>query len=43
MQQAARQHLADNDSYAFLQSTGALLVTGATGTNVNDLMIGLVY
>jgi small GTP-binding protein len=43
MQRAARQHLADNDSYAFLQSTGALLVTGATGTNVNDLMIGLVY
>jgi glycerate-2-kinase len=26
-----------------LQAAGALVVTGATGTNVNDLMMGLVY
>jgi hydroxypyruvate reductase len=43
MRRTARQHLDDNDSYAFLQSTGALVVTGATGTNVGDLLIGLVY
>src|SRR5918995_1841547 len=29
--------LADNDSYAALEAGGALLITGPTGTNVNDL------
>ena len=28
-----------NDSYHFLQQTGALLVTGPTNTNVNDLIV----
>jgi len=40
---AAQRHLDDNDAYPFLQAAGALVVTGATGTNVNDLMMGLVY
>lgn len=31
--------LDDNDSYNALSSAGALLVTGPTGTNVNDLVI----
>ncbi|PKP70896.1 MAG: hydroxypyruvate reductase [Alphaproteobacteria bacterium HGW-Alphaproteobacteria-4] len=31
--------LADNDSYPALASAGALLVTGATGTNVADLAV----
>ncbi len=34
--------LADNDSFHLLEQTGALLVTGPTGTNVNDLMVVLV-
>jgi glycerate 2-kinase len=35
--------LADNDSYAALEAGGALLITGPTGTNVNDLRAALVY
>ncbi len=31
-----------NDSYRVFESTGDLLVTGATGTNVSDLFIALV-
>ena len=34
--------LAANDSYAALQAGGALLVTGPTGTNVNDLRVALI-
>ena len=34
--------LADNDSYAALEVGGALLVTGPTGTNVNDVRVALV-
>ncbi|MCL2741636.1 MAG: glycerate kinase, partial [Oscillospiraceae bacterium] len=34
--------LADNDSYGALRSAGALLVTGPTGTNVNDVAVVLV-
>ncbi|MBR5410889.1 MAG: DUF4147 domain-containing protein [Clostridia bacterium] len=33
--------LSNNDSYAALKASGALLVTGPTGTNVNDLVIVL--
>jgi glycerate-2-kinase len=33
------QDLANHDTHAALKSAGALLVTGATGTNVNDLVI----
>ncbi|HSK67676.1 MAG TPA: MOFRL family protein, partial [Candidatus Limnocylindria bacterium] len=34
--------LADNDAYAALSLSGGLLVTGPTGTNVNDLSILLI-
>ena len=34
--------LADNDSYAALETGGVLLLTGPTGTNVNDLRVALV-
>ena len=39
---AARAALADNDSYRFLDGRDALLRTGATGTNVNDLRVVVV-
>jgi hydroxypyruvate reductase len=35
--------LAANDSYHALKTVGALLHTGPTGTNVNDLVVGIVY
>ncbi|WP_374088594.1 glycerate kinase [Methylomicrobium lacus] len=35
--------LANNDSYHALQASGDLLITGATGTNVADLQILLLY
>jgi glycerate-2-kinase len=35
--------LDDNDAYPLLQAVGGLLMTGPTGTNVNDLWVGLVY
>jgi len=31
--------LEENDSYAFLKASGDLVMTGPTGTNVNDVMI----
>jgi glycerate-2-kinase len=34
--------LAQHDSYSALRAAGALLVTGPTGTNVMDLVIGLM-
>jgi glycerate 2-kinase len=34
--------LEENDSYAALEAGGALLVTGPTGTNVNDVRVALV-
>ena len=34
--------LSDNDSYAALEAGAALLVTGPTGTNVNDLRVALI-
>jgi hydroxypyruvate reductase len=37
------QALRDNNTYPFLAAVNALLLTGPTGTNVNDLMLGLVY
>jgi hydroxypyruvate reductase len=39
---AARKALADNDSYPFVDARDALLRTGATGTNVNDLRVVVV-
>jgi hydroxypyruvate reductase len=35
----ARAALADNDSHTYLDSSGVLLRTGRTGTNVNDLRV----
>jgi glycerate 2-kinase len=37
------QHLGNNNSYPFFSALGDLLITGPTGTNVNDLFFGLVY
>ena len=37
-----REALESNDAYAALQAGEALLVTGPTGTNVNDLRVALV-
>ena len=34
--------LTDNDAYHALQAVGGLIRTGATGTNVNDVAVGLV-
>lgn len=39
---SAGEALADNDSYTFLERSGSLLKTGATGTNVADLQVLLV-
>ncbi len=36
---SADQHLIDNDSYPFFESTGDLIRTGPTGTNVMDLRV----
>ena len=33
--------LRDNDAYHALQKTGGLIITGATGTNVNDVAVAL--
>ena len=38
----ARAALADNDAYAYLDAENALLFSGDTGTNVNDLRIVVV-
>jgi hydroxypyruvate reductase len=38
----ARSALADNDAYPYLEERGALLETGRTGTNVNDLRVLVV-
>jgi hydroxypyruvate reductase len=35
-------HLERNDSYPLLRATGALIRTGPTGTNVNDVVVALV-
>ena len=35
--------LANNDSYAALQASGDLLITGATGTNVADIQILMIH
>ena len=34
--------LADNDSYVAMEAGEALVVTGPTGTNVNDLRVALI-
>jgi hydroxypyruvate reductase len=39
---AARRHLDDNDAYTFFSTTGTILKTGPTRTNVMDLAVILV-
>ena len=34
--------LKDNDAYHALQKTGGLIMTGPTGTNVNDVAVALI-
>ena len=36
------QTLHDNDAYHALQKTGGLIITGPTGTNVNDVAVALI-
>jgi len=38
----ARSCLARNDSHTFLAAAGELIVTGPTGTNVNDISFALI-
>ena len=38
----AEDYLADNDSYHALSESGGLIITGPTGTNVNDLTVALI-
>ncbi len=38
----AEAALADNDAYPLLEKTGGLIMTGATGTNVNDAAVILI-
>lgn len=35
------QHLEENNSYAFFTITGDVLITGSTGSNVSDLIVGI--
>ncbi len=35
--------LARNDAYPLLEAVGALIKTGPTGTNLNDIVLGLKY
>jgi hydroxypyruvate reductase len=35
--------LADNDAYHALDAVDCLIKTGPTGTNVNDLIVGLIH
>jgi hydroxypyruvate reductase len=36
-----REYLERNDSYHFFETLGDLIMTGPTGTNVADVVIGL--
>lgn len=38
-----RAYLENNDSYSLFKQTGNLILTGPTGTNVNDCTVVLVY
>jgi hydroxypyruvate reductase len=38
----AQKHLARNDSYPFFKKIDGLFITGPTGTNVMDIVIGIV-
>jgi glycerate-2-kinase len=36
------KYLAENDSYHFFSKLGDLIVTGPTGTNVNDISVIII-
>nr|WP_258871801.1 MOFRL family protein [Pyrobaculum aerophilum] len=36
------EYLNNNDSYTFFEKLGRAVITGYTGTNVNDVFIALV-
>ena len=36
-------YLANNDAYHGLEAVGNLIITGPTGTNVNDVTVGLIW
>lgn len=38
-----RAYLANNDAYHALQAVENLIITGPTGTNVNDVTVGLIW
>ena len=38
----AEKYLAENDSYHFFSKLGDLIITGPTGTNVNDISVIVV-
>ncbi len=38
-----QEALQENDAYPLLKAAGTLLHTGLTGTNLNDLVVGLIY
>lgn len=40
--QSPEAYLTDNDAYHALQAVDCLIKTGPTGTNVNDLVVGLI-
>ena len=42
MQPPMFRTLADNDAYHALQAADGLIITGATGTNVNDVAVVLI-
>jgi glycerate-2-kinase len=42
LNQSIQEFIDNNDSYHFFSKIGGLIKTGATGTNVNDLMIILI-
>ena len=39
---SAAEALAENDAYPALNSVGGLIITGPTGTNVNDAAVVLI-
>ena len=39
----ANSYLENNDSYTFFKKLGDNIFTGLTGTNLNDVYVGLVY
>ena len=39
----AGDHLSRSDSFSFFSALDDLVVTGPTGTNVNDITVGLLY